>query len=140
MAFGSHTKGKNHMSSLVFSRAQKRIKLLRSNGAEVGTWHAENNAQSGAQPWPNGQYAFSWHSPHAGDDADSSYGSHGNFIFEVPGREGMGVHSGRKNVADGRGNRGPAHVTDGCVRTTDECTGKIKEIHAGDPLKTITIA
>ena len=55
--------------------------------------------------------------------------SYGNFIFDVPGRTGMGVHSGRAN--DG----GVNHPTNGCIRTKDQATSTIWNTHyGGDPL------
>jgi hypothetical protein len=64
------------------------------------------------------------------------YGSNGNYIFEVPGCVGCGVHSGRKNRPDGRGRRGPKHATNGCIRTTDDATDTIQNlIDQGDPLR-----
>lgn len=75
----------------------------------------------------------SWYNAHTDLDTNSAYGSHGNFIFEVPGHEGMGVHSGRTD----RG--GPTYNTHGCIRTTDEATEQINQTHATDPLTTITV-
>lgn len=127
------------MSTLHFDRAGKKITLKASDGKEVGNWDAENNVVSTASPWPAGTYKFSWWSPHSGGDADSQYGSNGNFIFEVSGRSGMGVHAGRATTKDAHGNAGPGHVTEGCIRTTDAATASIKSTHASDALTTIEV-
>jgi len=58
------------------------------------------------------------------------FGSYGNFVFDVPGRTGMGVHSGRN---------GPQSRTQGCIRTTDDATRAIRDLHAIDPLTIITV-
>ena len=128
------------MSSLKFNRQNKAITLHDSAGKQTGSWRAENNVVSEAKPWPNGSYKFSWHSRHADGNADSAFGSHGNFIFEVVGREGLGVHSGRTSKADGHGNTGPAHVTNGCIRTTEAGCKAIADAHAKQPLTTIDVA
>jgi RHS repeat-associated protein len=96
---------------------------------------AGNKVSSGFSQWPNGTYDYSWYSPHKRDrDENGSYGLYGNFIFEVPNHEGMGVHSGRAN------DRGPEHPTQGCIRTTDQAMEKISGYHfGGDPLIRIIV-
>jgi hypothetical protein len=77
---------------------------------------------------------------HKGDPPQSPYGSHGIFIFDVPDREGMGVHSGREGVPDGLGRSGFLHCTMGCVRTTDDAMAQLVTTHSTDPITAITIA
>lgn len=102
------------MSSLVYDDTRHTITLYLDNGEEVGSWAAYNNAASNSNGvFPSGTFTFSWHSPHEGGTANSRYGSFGNFVFDVPGRTGMGVHSGRSSTADGRGRTGPRHATMG---------------------------
>ena len=92
-----------------------------------------------AGPFPLGTYTFSWYSRHPGGTANGRYGSYGNFIFEVPGRTGMGVHSGRAKQVDGAGRKGTAYATNGCIRTTDAAMRVIANTHNSDPLATLTV-
>lgn len=92
--------------------------------------YRDNTARNSNGPWPNGVYAFSYFLAHPESGATGPYGSNGNFIFDVPGRTGMGVHSGRQ---------GPSSNTMGCVRSTDEATRAIGNLHGVDPLTSITI-
>lgn len=71
---------------------------------------------------------------------DSPYGSHGNNVFDVPGCSGCGVHSGRANSTDLAGRSGVNFATNGCIRTTDDATGLIRQLaDAGDPLSGLTV-
>src|SRR5208283_3469176 len=77
---------------------------------------------------------------HPGSGSDSAYGSNGNFVFDVSGRPGMGVHSGRVDSTDLAGRTGPQYATNGCIRTTDDATAQIQsQIDSGDPLETISV-
>lgn len=128
------------MSDLVFNRSQNKLILKAGGGAEIASFRAYNNAQRSSNgPFPYGTYPFSWYSRHAGGTANGRYGSHGNFIFDVPGRTGMGVHSGRANQVDGAGRKGPAYATNGCIRTTDAAMAVIKSTHYSDPLQSLTV-
>lgn len=120
------------LSSLRFNRSSGTITLVDRNGSTVGTYPAANNtARNSNGPWPNGEYSFSHHMPHPESGVTGSYGSFGNFVFNVPGRSGMGVHSGR---------RGPGSPTLGCVRSTNDALEAISRLHATDPLTSITIS
>jgi RHS repeat-associated protein len=120
-------------SSLVFNRANGTLTLLDKNGNVVIVCDAGNNTTKHSNgPWPNGTYPYSGHNNHPADP-NGPYGSHGIFIFNMPGRSGMGVHSGRQNSG------GPNHPTLGCVRTTDNCMQQISNFVGSDPLKNITI-
>ena len=129
------------LSSLVFNRGNGTITVIDGNGNVVGTYPAANNAQTGSRgPWDPGTYDYSYHTTHPNDSPDSPYGSNGNFVFNVPGCTGCGVHSGRVNTPDRRGRRGPQHATNGCIRTTDDATSQINNLTShGDPLTTLTV-
>jgi hypothetical protein len=129
------------MSTLEFHRSLNEIALLSGDGSIVGTFKAANNVDSHSRgPWPDGQYDFDHHGTHPDDAPDSPYGSDAIFIFDVPDREGMGVHSGRESVPDGLGRRGFLHCTMGCVRTTDDAMAQLVTTHSTDPITAITIA
>jgi hypothetical protein len=128
------------MSHLEFSRGGSKLQLVSGNNAVIGTWDAANNVDSRcAGIWPNGTNTFAYYVAHPGDTPNSAFGSHGIFIFNVPGREGMGVHSGREGVPDGLGRSGFLHCTIGCIRTTDEATAQLVRTHAVDPINSITV-
>jgi RHS repeat-associated protein len=127
------------LSSLVFDRKSGTLTLLDKDGKVVIVCDAANNAERKSNgPWKNGTYPFLRHKDHPADP-NGSFGSYGIYIFDVPGRSDMGVHSGQANVPDQLGRKGPQHATDGCVRTTDTCMQKITNFQANDPLTKITI-
>ena len=128
------------MSSLQFDREANELTLLNADGTRIGNWNAANNVDSHSKGiWPDGEYDFERCKTHPDDAPDSAYGSSGIFIFTVPGREDMGVHSGRESVPDGLGRRGFLHCTMGCVRTTDEAMAQLVLTHRTDPIATIDI-
>jgi RHS repeat-associated protein len=100
------------------------------------TFPASNNPSSSSRgPWASGWYSFEYWVPHLGEGPDDPFGSHGNFVFQVVGCEGCGVHSGRANICDPAGRCGVQHGTLGCIRTTDEATALMKKLHqSGDPV------
>jgi hypothetical protein len=120
-------------SDIIFVRSQHKLTLLDKDGKEVGSWDAYNNVVSTAKPWPNETFKFAYHKKHDDDAPNSAFGSHGNLVFDVTGRSGMGVHSGRADK------NGPKHPTEGCIRTSDEAMKALLELHKKDPLKTITV-
>lgn len=128
------------MARLVFTRSMSTLDLFDKQGALVATYAAANFVDSRAKGvWPLGVFHFDHYNPHLGDGPEGAYGANGIFIFDVPGREGMGVHSGRRDVPDGRGRRSYQHCTMGCIRTTDEGTARIMALHATDPIETVTV-
>jgi hypothetical protein len=128
------------MSKLEFSRQTLKLTLTAANNTRIGSWDAANNVDTHSKgPWPDGLYVFDYYVPHPGDLPSSAYGSHGIFIFDVPEREGMGVHSGREGVPDGLGRTGFQHCTMGCIRTTDEATAQLLKTHMMDPIKSISV-
>ena len=119
------------LSSISYSRSSGTITVSDSGGNTIGTYPAGNNtAKSSNGPWPDGKYDYSYHKSHPESNSTGPYGSNGNFVFDVPGRSGMGVHSGRN---------GPESNTMGCIRTTDAATKAIGDLHKKDPLKSITV-
>lgn len=114
-----------------FDRENGIVTIYDNQGSQVGQFPAANNTTPSSNgPWPNGIYDFSYYNPHPESGPTGPYGSHGNFVFDVPGRSGMGIHSGR---------RGPQSATLGCIRTTDEATDFLRDLHLNDPLTTITV-
>ena len=119
------------LSSVVFDRGAGTITVYSGTGSQVGQFPAANNVTStSGGPWPNGTFAFSHYMAHPESSSTGPYGSNGNFVFNVPGRSGMGIHSGRS---------GPQSKTLGCVRTTDDATGFLFDLHGSDPLTAITV-
>ena len=120
------------LSSMTFNRANGSLTLYDKDGNVVAVCTAANNTtRSSNGPWPNGTYPFSSHNHPP--DPNGPYGSYGIDVFDVPGRTGMGVHSGRANSG------GPSHPTLGCVRTTDDCMKQITDWQTHDPMTDITI-
>jgi RHS repeat-associated protein len=121
------------LSSMSFNRANGALTLYDKNGNVVVVCSAANNVDSHSNgPWPNGTYPFSSHNNHP-PDPNGPYGSFGIDVFDVPGRSGMGVHSGRADKG------GPKHPTMGCVRTDDNCMRQITDWQAHDPMTRITV-
>ena len=129
------------LSSLVYNSGTGTITVVSGAGQAVGVFPAGNNAQSGSRgPWPAGTYSYAYHTTHPDDGPDSPYGSYGNWVFNVPGCVGCGVHSGRANSADLASRRGVKFATNGCIRTTDSATGLINDLTInGDPLTVLTV-
>ncbi len=119
------------LSDLAFDRGAGTLTVFDSQGNQVAQFPAGNNTTSTSNgPWPNGTYDFSHYNRHPESGPTGPYGSNGNFVFNVPGRTGMGVHSGR---------RGPQSKTLGCIRTTDNATEFLSDLHSNDTIETITI-
>ncbi|OGP66411.1 MAG: hypothetical protein A2W27_02845 [Deltaproteobacteria bacterium RBG_16_44_11] len=116
-------------SYLEFYSSGYSICLYSRDNCEIGCWTAYNNV-CGNKPskWQIGQtYSFSWPSY---KEPVYKVGSHGNWIFNVPGCDGCGVHAGRS---------GPWDCTEGCIRTTDDATGTFEETHRTDRMQYIRI-
>jgi hypothetical protein len=131
-------KGGVAMSELLFVRGFHSLTLFDNLQSRVGTWEAYNNVDSHAHGiWPMGRYDFDYWVSHHGLGVDSAYGTHGIYVFKVPGRTGMGVHAGRKNVGK---LKGPQHPTMGCIRTTEDAMAVIQSTHSGgDKLGSIMV-
>ncbi len=119
------------LSTITYDRNSGTITIYDNNGNQVGQYTAGNNTTSNSNgPWPNGTFPYSYYEPHPESAPNGPYGSNGNFIFDVPGRSGMGVHAGRN---------GPDLKTLGCIRTTNDATEFLKQLNSTDPLQTITV-
>ncbi len=59
---------------------------------------------------------------------DTKFGCFGNYMFDVPNRTCMGIHSGRASSTDSAGRFGVQHETLGCIRTTDEAMKQIRDL------------
>jgi len=128
------------LTDIIFDASGGRIHVIDQYGESAGNFPASNNPVSTSLgEFPAGTYSFSWWNPHQGAGENSSFGSNGNFIFDVPNRQGMGVHSGRANSCSA--NRcGYNYPTDGCIRTTDHATEAMRRLHrGGDPVRGITV-
>lgn len=89
---------------------------------------ANNTTSSSRGAWAPGIYKFDYSTRHKDDESNSSFGANGNAVFRVPGCVGCGVHSGRASSSDKRGGLGVKHVTEGCIRTTDDATRLIQDL------------
>lgn len=128
------------LTDIIYDASAGRVHVVDQYGESAGNFPASNNPVSTSLgEFPAGTYPFSWWNPHRGAGANSPFGSNGNFIFDVPNRQGMGVHSGRANSCSA--NRcGSDYPTDGCIRTTDDATEAIRRLHTGgDPVRRITV-
>jgi hypothetical protein len=118
------------MARLVFSRDDETMYLLDSNGNEVGSWDAANNASNSTGrpceegsngPAPNGNWDIDWGvqtrsgDAYGGDDEEfipvGDYGSDGCHPSDEAAERGIGIHGGRT---------GYEHETDGCIRMNDD--------------------
>jgi RHS repeat-associated protein len=119
------------LSSLVYNSSDGTLTIYSKQGCKVKQCKAGNNTTRKSKgPWPVGNYNYLYHVPHPESGPSGRYGSCGNFVFDVPGRPGIGVHSGRS---------GPQSRTEGCIRTTDECTKTMLNLNSTDPLTNITV-
>ena|SRR5690348_7505870 len=130
------------MSTLHFDRASGRLFLLDANMKPLGgPWVAANFVDSSSKgPFPPGTFKVdAWQSHQAHDGPDTVFGTQGVLLFLVPGRDGMGVHAGRQNSADGLGRKGPFHCTFGCIRTSEDAMRAISDTDAKDRVTEITV-
>jgi hypothetical protein len=112
-------------SRIVFDRLEHQITVFDQRGREMLSGAASNNVGRGKQPWPAGLYLYRRYNRHPESGPNGGFGSHGIFIFDVPGRTGMGIHSGRAD----RG--GAIHPTEGCIRCSDDSMSSLYDIHVG---------
>jgi hypothetical protein len=135
------------MADLIFDGNAHTITLRDRTGRIVGTWPANNRTDSRAtlRFVPNGNYTVQDSvapNRHGAEDSTSGqYGTRGIVRFNVPGHDGVGVHAGRQGVPDLTPERraGPDHVTEGCIRTTEEAMGAIVDAMRGGSLTNIQV-
>jgi len=129
------------LSSLIYTASTHTLTVVNGAGVALESFPAANNTQRNSRgAWPVGTYAYAYFNPHSGDGPESAYGSNGINVFNLPGCAGCGVHSGRQDKPDGLGRSGVFHATLGCIRTTDDGTGLIRQLaNAGDPLTGLTV-
>ncbi|WP_328514826.1 RHS repeat-associated core domain-containing protein, partial [Ralstonia solanacearum] len=122
------------LSSVTYDGQAHTITIRDNGGNIVGTFPANNNTTTTSNgPWPNGAFPYNNSNPHPESGANGPYGSHGILVFNVPGRTGMGLHSGRAN--SGAQN----HPTLGCIRTTDAAMGFVRNLITTDPVTSMTV-
>lgn len=115
--------------SVQFNRSAGTLWVVPPGAAAAQGFPAANNAtQASRGAWAPGTYSYSYSTVHRDDAPNSSYGTSGNTVFNVPGCIGCGVHSGREGVSDALGRSGPQHATQGCIRTTDDATRLIRSL------------
>ena len=119
--------GGNATTNITFDRGAGTITSANQNGTVVGTYPAGNRTVNN-NPWPDGTFSFQYWKNHPENTV--SYGNNGNFVFDVPGHTGMGIHS-RRN--------GPQSRTEGCIRTTDEATNDLYRRTRGRQIGEITV-
>lgn len=114
---------------VIFNGGAGTLWVVPPGGTSAKGFPAGNNTTSTSRgPWAPGTYTYGYSTTHKDDAPGSSYGSNGNAVFNVPGCVGCGVHSGREYKADRRGGSGIQHVTEGCIRTTNDATKLIQDL------------
>ena len=114
----------NGESAAIFDRATNKIAVIQGNGQLWDWFPASNNVGAGVSKWPQGHYKFSYWAPpenagYYGWDFDPIDGF-GAYVFNVPGRSGMSIHSGMVGVYDNAEHYGWECWTAGCIRTVQE--------------------
>jgi uncharacterized protein RhaS with RHS repeats len=130
------------LSYLVYHSGSNSLQVYSDDERLLQTFSAYNNAQRSSNgPFPPGQFPFDRVSDHTGADASSNgrYGPNGNFIFNVPGRTNMGVHSGRAGSCDAANRCGSQYSTNGCIRTSDDATSFLRNLNGTDPIRFIRV-
>jgi RHS repeat-associated protein len=114
---------------VAFDRGSGTLWVVPPGSSSAEGFPAANNTTSTSRgPWAPGTYKYGYSTLHKDDAPGSSYGSNGNAVFNVPGCVGCGVHSGREGKQDRKGGSGVQHVTEGCIRTTDDATKLIQDL------------
>jgi hypothetical protein len=147
-------------SSLVYDGSANTLTLYSASGQVLGVYPANNNVDGASSlgKLPDGSYPMlDQNSPHMHGDAvdpndsnlqdseDGEFGPGGIFrvqYFKGPDgkiHRGVGIHAGRKNKPDRRGRTGPAHATEGCIRTCDAAIHKITSTAKTDPLTLLMV-
>ena len=124
------------LSYAAYNTSDHSLTIYNGQGNILGTFSAFNNTVSGSVgAFPNGDFSFSQYNAHRSEaDPNSRFGSNGIFVVNRPGCSGCGIHSGRADTG------GPAHKTEGCIRSTDAATEMLKELGtAGDPFTGVLV-
>ena len=155
------------MSWLVFYHSKRMIYLMAGKPEDqnthkiIGKWPAHNDVQSSSNgKWPSRQEAYKYtryklhqeefksynskHEPYSLHMiVQEMYGGQGIYIFDVPGRSGMGVHAGRSfrtNSLTKKYYGELGGVTNGCIRVTPTAMCEINKIHnSGDKMVCIFV-
>jgi RHS repeat-associated protein len=114
----------NGETSVIFDKATKKLAVVQGNGQLWDWFNASNNVGRGVSPWPQGHFTFWYWAPpenagYYGWDFDPIDGF-GAYIFKVPGRSGMSIHSGMVGVWDNAEHYDWECWTAGCIRTVVE--------------------
>lgn len=139
-------------STLVFDGKTHTITLYSKSGTKLGTYPAYNNVDSHASigKLVNGIYPMlDTTSPHLHPGPEGkengAIGPGGIYRMKrfkgADGKphSGVGVHAGRATKPDLAGRSGPAHATEGCIRTNDAGIAKITATVKTDPLTSTTV-
>ena len=123
------------LSFLAFNPNTNTLTVYNGQGNNLATFPAENNTvRNSVGPYQDGAYPYNGHNAHRDfANPDSKFGSYGDFLFPHKGCPGCAVHSGRANKG------GPHHVTQGCVRTTDDSMEFIDQLNRYDPLDALYV-
>ncbi len=117
---------------LAFDRAANLIHVMTGDGCRC--FRACNNADSSSRgPWPVGVWRPDPEGFIAvGGEDGLPGGAYGPYFlrYVVPGRVGMGIHSGREEDVDLAGRSGPDHATKGCIRTSGVAMEEIARVVA----------
>jgi len=112
-AYGAHAN---------FNVASGTLTLTAPDGTQTSYDAGNNSASTSRGPWPAGDYSYGYSTTHNDDAPDSSFGSNGNAVYNVPGCVGCAIHSGHVDTPDKLGRKGPKAAPNGCIRTTDDAT------------------
>lgn len=135
------------MSWLLFNRTKGTLSLYEDNHPDnkvaipTHTWVAHNNTTKTSKgPWPNGTWTWTHYNAHpemgkGSKCHNTAYGCTGVHVFEVKGRTGMGVHSGRTDGSDDK----VGGKTLGCVRAPTNAMQTINEVHRTNPIVAIVV-
>ena len=136
------------MSLVTFDGTDYTLALFDASDKPLGIWPANNRTVKAAplRFVPNDTYTVEdqkaphRHNPEE-DSPDGKYGSFGIIRFLVAGHEGIGIHAGRKTKRDRTSAHALAqdHVTEGCIRTTEEAMAVITKTMTTDPLTTVVV-
>ena len=104
------------MRHLIFIRSEERCKLFLGGGTLAGIWSMRNRAvEPGTGHWgecPYGVYTLGTPRP----EDSPPFGYWFIPVFNVPGRQGIGIHGGGSGLPDPMADQQGWMVTHGCFR------------------------